>query len=59
MTPGPRGRDVEGNSDRDGQDPPGMTKVEYIYSQIALELGLDVPETKSDFGAVVLDIHDD
>lgn len=38
--------DVAGNSDRDSADPPGMTKVEYIYSQLARELQLDVPETK-------------
>lgn len=37
--------DVAGNSDRDSVDPPGMTKVEYIYSQLARELDLDVPET--------------
>lgn len=37
--------DVRDNSDRDGKDPKGMTKVEYIYSQIAKELGLDIPET--------------
>ena len=38
--------DVAGNADRDNVDPPGMTKVEYIYSQLARELELDVPETK-------------
>ncbi len=37
--------DVAGNFDRDSVDPPGMTKVEYIYSQLARELELDVPET--------------
>jgi serine/threonine-protein kinase HipA len=36
--------DVDGNADRDGADPKGMTKVEYIYTQIAQELGLDVPQ---------------
>jgi serine/threonine-protein kinase HipA len=36
--------DVANNSDRDGKDPKGMTRVEYIYSQIARELGLDMPE---------------
>jgi len=38
--------DVAGNADRDNVDPPGMTKVEYIYSQLARDLELDVPETK-------------
>ena len=37
--------DVTGNSDRDSDDPRGMTKVEYIYSQLARELGLNVPAT--------------
>lgn len=35
--------DSEGNRDRDGFDPKGMTKVEYIYGEIAKNLGLDVP----------------
>jgi len=33
------------NSDRDGTDPKGMTKVEYIYSLIAKKCGIDIPET--------------
>ena len=37
--------DVAGNADRDGSDPPGMTKVEYIYSELAREVGLDIPAT--------------
>lgn len=35
--------DSEGNSDRDKEDPRGMTKIEYIYSQIAKECGINMP----------------
>lgn len=46
---GPRARyfllkfDVAGNSDRDAEDPKGMTRVEYVYTELARELGIDVP----------------
>lgn len=33
------------NADRDKKDPKGMTKVEYVYSQIAKECGIDIPYT--------------
>ncbi len=36
--------DVAGNSDRDGEDPKGMTRVEYLYTELAREIGLDVPK---------------
>jgi len=35
--------DVAGASDRDGEDALGMTRVEYVYSRLARELGIDVP----------------
>lgn len=35
--------DVAGNSDRDGDDPRGMTRVEYVYTELARQLGIDVP----------------
>lgn len=38
--------DVAGNSDREGDDPRGMTRVEYIYTELAREIGLDVPATR-------------
>ncbi|ORU91405.1 MAG: hypothetical protein A6F72_02360 [Cycloclasticus sp. symbiont of Poecilosclerida sp. N] len=37
--------DSENNQDRDHRDPKGMTRVEYIYSQIARECQIDMPET--------------
>ncbi|HNY21625.1 MAG TPA: type II toxin-antitoxin system HipA family toxin [Treponemataceae bacterium] len=37
--------DVGSNADRDGMDPKGMTRVEYVYSIIARECGIDMPET--------------
>lgn len=37
--------DSESNSDRDGKDPKGMTKVEYIYALIASECGIRIPDT--------------
>lgn len=37
--------DSKENSDRDKKDPKGMTKIEYIYSLIAKESGIDVPRT--------------
>jgi len=36
--------DSENNSDRDGFDPKGMTKIEYIYSKVAKDIGIDIPE---------------
>ena len=33
------------NADRDKKDPKGMTKIEYIYSQIAKECRIDMPHT--------------
>lgn len=33
------------NSDQDQQDPKGMTKVEYIYADIAQKCGIDIPQT--------------
>jgi len=46
--------DSNNNSDRDNKDPKGITKVEYIYSLIAKECGIDIPyttyiETDDDF----------
>jgi serine/threonine-protein kinase HipA len=38
--------DSSNNSDRDKKDPKGMTRVEYIYSLIAKECGIDIPTTK-------------
>jgi len=35
--------DTAANSDRDSDDPKGMTKVEYIYAQIAKECGINIP----------------
>ncbi len=37
--------DTASNSDREGKDPVGMTKVEYIYSLIAKECEIDIPRT--------------
>jgi serine/threonine-protein kinase HipA len=37
--------DSEENQDRDSKDPKGMTRVEYIYSLIAKECGIDIPDT--------------
>ncbi|MBE0490768.1 MAG: type II toxin-antitoxin system HipA family toxin [Sulfurospirillum sp.] len=36
--------DTSENSDRDGKDPKGMTKVEYIYAHIAKNCGIKIPE---------------
>ncbi|QOG12099.1 type II toxin-antitoxin system HipA family toxin [Arcobacter sp. FWKO B] len=33
------------NSDRDNKDPKGMTRIEYIYSLIAKECGIDIANT--------------
>lgn len=33
------------NSDQDQKDPKGMTKVEYIYAQIAKKCGINIPKT--------------
>ena len=38
--------DSEGNKDLDGIDPAGMPKVEYIYSMIARNSGIEMPRTK-------------
>ncbi len=37
--------DNENNRDRDNSDPKGMPKVEYIYSLIAGECGINIPRT--------------
>jgi serine/threonine-protein kinase HipA len=37
--------DADSNADRDGTDPKGMTRVEYVYAIIARECGIDIPET--------------
>ncbi len=37
--------DSSANSDRDGADPKGLPRVEYIYSLIARECGIDIPDT--------------
>jgi serine/threonine-protein kinase HipA len=37
--------DSKDNGDRDQKDPPGMTRVEYIYSIIAQECDIDMPRT--------------
>ncbi|NRB39390.1 MAG: type II toxin-antitoxin system HipA family toxin [Pseudomonadales bacterium] len=38
--------DAYENSDRDGKDPKGMTRVEYIYSIIARACNINMPKTK-------------
>lgn len=35
--------DTDANSDRDSNDPKGMTKVEYIYSKIAKKCAIAIP----------------
>ncbi len=37
--------DSKSNSDRDNEDPKGMTRVEYVYSLIAKECGINMPYT--------------
>ena len=37
--------DSKENSDRDKKDPKGMTKIEYIYSLIANDCGINIPKT--------------
>jgi len=37
--------DSENNQDRDEADPKGMTRVEFIYSKIAKDCKIDMPET--------------
>lgn len=37
--------DSGNNSDKDGYDPKGMTRVEYIYSLFAKACGIDIPKT--------------
>lgn len=37
--------DSSSNSDRDHKDPKGMTKIEYIYSLIAANCGINMPQT--------------
>ncbi len=37
--------DSNSNSDRDNIDPKGMTRIEYIYSRIAGECGINIPKT--------------
>jgi serine/threonine-protein kinase HipA len=38
--------DSRSNKDRDKQDPKGMTKIEYIYSVIARDCGITMPNTE-------------
>jgi len=47
--------DSSSNSDRDNKDPKGMTRVEYIYSLIAKECKIHIPET--DFIETGEDFH--
>lgn len=35
--------DSDSNKDRDRSDPPGMTRVEYVYSLLAKDCGITVP----------------
>lgn len=35
--------DTDENADRDGKDPKGMTRIEYIYGLIARNAGIDIP----------------
>jgi serine/threonine-protein kinase HipA len=37
--------DSKENSDKDKKDPKGMTKIEYIYSLIANDCGINIPKT--------------
>lgn len=37
--------DSENNQDRDGTDPKGMTRVEFVYGMLARECGIDMPQT--------------
>jgi serine/threonine-protein kinase HipA len=37
--------DSENNQDRDNTDPKGMTRVEYIYSMLSRDCGIDMPKT--------------
>lgn len=37
--------DSDSNKDRDGFDPKGMTKIEYLYTEIASQIGIDTPRT--------------
>lgn len=37
--------DSSDNQDKDAKDPKGMTKIEYIYSLIARECGIELPQT--------------
>jgi len=37
--------DSSNNSDRDGIDPKGLPRVEYLYSRIAADCGIDIPRT--------------
>lgn len=37
--------DTDDNSDKDRRDPKGMTRVEYVYSLIARECGINIPKT--------------
>jgi serine/threonine-protein kinase HipA len=37
--------DVNSNSEHGSNDPKGMTRIEYIYSQFAKECGIDIPKT--------------
>ena len=38
--------DTDDNSDRDGFDAKGMTRVEYVYSVIARRCGINIPNTE-------------
>jgi serine/threonine-protein kinase HipA len=37
--------DASANADREGIDPKGMPRVEFVYSIIAREAGIEIPET--------------
>lgn len=37
--------DSENNQDRDGRDPKGMTRIEYLYSKFARECQIEIPDT--------------
>lgn len=37
--------DSDSNEDRDSSDPKGMPRIEYIYSLLAGECGIDIPKT--------------
>ncbi len=38
--------DSSSNEDKEGKDPKGMTRIEYIYSLLAPMCGIDIPQTQ-------------